>query len=43
MEGVFADAARRSVHATLQRFVQVTLREPLRKAIKNKRDLIRRF
>lgn len=43
METVFADAIRRHVYAELQDFVQLTLREPLRKAIKNKRDLIRRF
>lgn len=42
METVFADAIRRHVYAELQDFVQLTLREPLRKAIKNKRDLIRR-
>ena len=42
METVFADAARRSIYAELQDFVQLLLREPLRKAIKNKKDLIRR-
>ncbi|XP_026330078.1 cytoplasmic FMR1-interacting protein-like, partial [Hyposmocoma kahamanoa] len=41
METVFADAARRSIYAELQDFVQLALREPLRKAIKNKKDLIR--
>ncbi len=41
METVFADAIRRHVYAELQDFVQLTLREPLRKAIKNKKDLIR--
>ncbi|KAL0858499.1 hypothetical protein ABMA27_012364 [Loxostege sticticalis] len=41
METVFADAARRSIYAELQDFVQQVLREPLRKAIKNKKDLIR--
>lgn len=41
METVFADAARRRVYAELQDFVQLLLREPLRKAIKNKKDLIR--
>ncbi|KAJ2941818.1 hypothetical protein O0L34_g10626 [Tuta absoluta] len=41
METVFADAARRSIYAELQDFVQLVLREPLRKAIKNKKDLIR--
>jgi cytoplasmic FMR1 interacting protein len=43
METVFADAARRSIYAELQDFVQLILREPLRKAIKNKKDLIRRY
>ena len=32
---------RRSIYAALQDFVQLELREPLRKAIKNKKDLIR--
>jgi hypothetical protein len=32
---------RRSIYAELQDFVQLELREPLRKAIKNKKDLIR--
>jgi cytoplasmic FMR1 interacting protein len=43
METVFADAIRRSIYAELQDFVQLLLREPLRKAIKNKKDLIRRL
>lgn len=43
METVFIDAIRRNIYAELQDFVQLTLREPLRKAIKNKKDLIRRF
>ncbi|XP_059481300.1 cytoplasmic FMR1-interacting protein isoform X1 [Neocloeon triangulifer] len=41
METVFADAIRRNIYAELQDFVQLFLREPLRKAIKNKKDLIR--
>ncbi|KAJ8936438.1 hypothetical protein NQ318_015584 [Aromia moschata] len=41
METVFTDAIRRNIYAELQDFVQVILREPLRKAIKNKKDLIR--
>ena len=41
METVFTDAIRRSIYAELQDFVQKTLREPLRKAIKNKKDLVR--
>ena len=42
METVFADAIRRPVYSEFQDFVQLTLREPLRKAVKNKKDLIRR-
>jgi len=42
MEAVFMDAIRKNVYAELQDFVQLQLRDPLRKAIKNKRDLIRR-
>ncbi|XP_071452530.1 cytoplasmic FMR1-interacting protein isoform X2 [Hetaerina americana] len=41
METVFTDAIRRNIYAELQDFVQLCLREPLRKAIKNKKDLIR--
>lgn len=43
METVFIDAIRRDIYAELQDFVQLILREPLRKAIKNRKDLIRRF
>lgn len=43
METVFNDAIRRHIYAELQDFVQLMLREPLRKAIKNKKDLIRRY
>lgn len=43
METVFIDAIRRNIYAELQDFVQLALREPLRKAIKNKKDLIRRL
>ena len=41
METVFTDAIRRNIYQELQDFVQLTLREPLRKSIKNKKDLIR--
>uniref|UniRef100_T1IPJ0 Cytoplasmic FMR1-interacting protein n=1 Tax=Strigamia maritima TaxID=126957 RepID=T1IPJ0_STRMM len=41
METVFTEAIRGNIYAELQDFVQLTLREPLRKAIKNKKDLIR--
>lgn len=43
METVFTEAVRRHVYSRLQTFIQVTLREPLRKAVKNKKDLIKRF
>lgn len=43
IETVFIDAIRRNIYAELQDFVQLILREPLRKAIKNKKDLIRRY
>ena len=42
MEAVFMDAIRRNMYAEMQDFVQVQLRDPLRKAIKNKREVIRR-
>ena len=41
MESVLMDAIRRNIYAEIQDFVQVQLREPLRKAIKNKREVIR--
>ena len=43
METFFIEAIRRNIHAELQDFVQVILREPLRKAMKNKIDPIRRY
>jgi len=43
MEHVFTESIRRSIYSKLQTFVQITLREPLRKAVKNKKDLVRRF
>lgn len=43
METVFTDAIRRNIYAELQDFVQLGMRDPLRKAIKNKKDLIRRY
>ena len=42
MEAVFMDAIRRNMYAEMQDFVQVQLRDPMRKAIKNKREVIRR-
>ncbi|KAL5012104.1 hypothetical protein ScPMuIL_010655 [Solemya velum] len=41
MESVFMDAIRRHIYAELQDFVQLTLREPLRKAIKRKSELVK--
>lgn len=43
MESIFMDAMRRNMYAEVQDFVQVQLREPLRKAIKNKREVIRTY
>lgn len=42
MEGEFNQAIRRHIYAELQDFVQITLREPLRKAQKNKKEYARR-
>ena len=43
METIFMDAIRRSVHADLQDFIQISLRDPLRKVIKKKeKELVRR-
>lgn len=42
METIFMDAIRRSIYADLQDFIQKALREPLRKAVKNKGELARR-
>lgn len=41
MESVFMDAIRRHIYAQLQDFVQLSLRDPLRKAIKKKSDIIK--
>lgn len=41
IETVLCESIRRSIYAELQDFVQLMLREPLRKAVKNKKDLIR--
>ena len=37
----FLFISRRSIYAELQDFVQLELRDPLRKAVRNKKDLIR--
>jgi cytoplasmic FMR1 interacting protein len=41
MESVFMDAIRRHIYAELQDFVQLFLRDPVRKAIKRKCDVIK--
>ncbi|KAL7645445.1 UNVERIFIED_CONTAM: hypothetical protein RMT77_003831 [Armadillidium vulgare] len=41
METVFLDSIRRNIYQELQDFVQKDLRDPLRKAIKNKKELLR--
>lgn len=43
METVFSDAIKRSIYAKLQDFIQKDLREPLRKSILKKGDMIRLF
>lgn len=35
LESVFSSAIRYYIHAELQEFIQITMREPLRKATKN--------
>uniref|UniRef100_UPI00358E9EC8 cytoplasmic FMR1-interacting protein 2-like isoform X1 n=1 Tax=Myxine glutinosa TaxID=7769 RepID=UPI00358E9EC8 len=40
MESVFNQAVRHTVYAALQDFAQVTLREPLRQAVKRKKNVI---
>ena len=41
MEIIFSEAIKRHVYADLQDFVQLTLREPLRKTVKHKKDLVK--
>ena len=43
MEGEFTEAIRRHVYAQLQDFIQITLRDPLRKTIRHKREVIRTY
>ena len=43
MEGEFMEAIRRYVYAQLQDFVQVVMRDPLRKTIRHKREVIRTY
>jgi cytoplasmic FMR1 interacting protein len=40
MEAEFSMAIRRHIYSELQDFVQITLRDPLYKAIKNKKDML---
>ena len=42
MESVLMDAIRNHLYAEVQDFVQVQLREPMRKSIKKKSEVIRR-
>ena len=41
MEMVFSEAIRRSIHSEMQEFIQVTLRDPLRRAVKHKKQMVR--
>ena len=43
MESVFIDAIRRHIYLQLQDLVQVFLRDPLRKAISKKNDIVERW
>jgi cytoplasmic FMR1 interacting protein len=42
MEAVFMEAISRNIFTELQSFVQVTLRDPLRKAVKKQKEVVRR-
>lgn len=43
MESVFNHAIRHTIFSALQDFAQVTLRDPLRQAIKKKKNVIQRY
>lgn len=43
MESVFNHAIRHTIYSALQDFAQVTLREPLRQAIKKKKNVVQRY
>lgn len=43
MESVFNHAIRHTIYAALQDFAQITLRDPLRQAIKRKKNVIQRY
>lgn len=40
MESILSVAIRKHIYAEMQDFVQITLKEPLHKALKNKKDLL---
>lgn len=42
LEPVFSEAIRHSIHADFQQFIQVSLREPVRKAVKKKAGTLMR-
>lgn len=43
MESVFNQAIRNTIYAALQDFAQVTLREPLRQAVRKKKNVLIRW
>lgn len=43
MESVFNQAIRNTIYASLQDFAQVTLREPLRQAVRKKKNVLIRW
>lgn len=43
MESVFNHAIRHTIYTALQDFAQITLRDPLRQAIKKKKNVIQRY
>ena len=43
MESVLMDAIRNHLYAETQDFVQVQLREPMRKSVKKKSEVVRRY
>lgn len=43
MESVFNHAIRHTIYSALQDFAQVTLRDPLRQAIKKKKNVTQRY
>lgn len=43
MESVFNHAIRHTIYSALQDFAQVTLRDPLRQAIKKKKNVVQRY